>query len=69
MACDLPSGRKLCGFLGHSARLGCSRCLIKEFPGQVGCMDYSGFDRQNWRPRFSEKHKKDAMAIRKLQTQ
>lgn len=31
-ACDLPAGRKVCGFLGHSARLGCSRCL-KEFPG------------------------------------
>ena len=31
-------------------------------------MDYSGFDRHNWRPRSSEKHKKDAMAIRKLQT-
>ena len=49
-------------FLGHNARLGCSRCL-KEFPGQVGCMDYSGFDRHNWRLRCSEKHKKDAMAI------
>ena len=30
VACDLPAGRKLCGFLGHSARLRCSRCL-KEF--------------------------------------
>lgn len=47
VACDLPAGRKVCGFLGHSARLGCSRCL-KELPGSVGSMDYSGFDRENW---------------------
>ena len=25
-SCDLPAGRKLCGFLSYSARLGCSRC-------------------------------------------
>ena len=24
VACDLPAGRKVCGFLGHSACLGCS---------------------------------------------
>lgn len=29
--CDLPAGRKLCGFLGHSAHLGCSKCM-KYFP-------------------------------------
>ena len=33
--CDLPAGRKVCGFLGHGAMLGCSKCL-KEFPGGVG---------------------------------
>ena len=26
VVCDLPAGRKVCGFLGHSANLGCSRC-------------------------------------------
>ena len=26
VACDLPAGRKICGFLSYSARLGCSRC-------------------------------------------
>ena len=31
VACDIPAGRKICGFLGHSVRLGCARCL-KEFP-------------------------------------
>ena len=29
VACDLPAGRKACGFLGHSATLGCSRCKKK----------------------------------------
>ena len=46
-ACDLPAGRKVCDFLGHSATLGCSKCL-KSFKGTVGNMDYSGFDRHSW---------------------
>ena len=46
VACDIPAGWKICGFLGHNARLGCSRCL-KIFPGGVGSKDYSGFDRQS----------------------
>ena len=50
VACDLPAGRKVCGFLGHSATLGCSRCL-KAFPGAVGCKNYSGFNRSLWQPR------------------
>ena len=28
VTCDLPATRKVCGFLGHSAKLGCSRCLL-----------------------------------------
>ena len=41
VSCDLPAGQKVCGILGHGARLGCSRCL-KEFSGQVGSTDYAG---------------------------
>ena len=26
VACDMPASRKVCGILGHSALLGCSRC-------------------------------------------
>ena len=26
-ASDIPAARKLCGFLGHSARRGCSHCF------------------------------------------
>ena len=46
VACDIPAARKVCGFLGHNALLGCSKCL-KQFPtesfGQKP--DFSGFDR------------------------
>lgn len=31
VACDTPAGRKVCGFYGHMARAGCSKC-IKKFP-------------------------------------
>ena len=30
VACDIPAARKICGFLGHMAKLGCSKCT-KEF--------------------------------------
>lgn len=30
-ASDIPATRKLCGFVGHGALKGCSRCL-KSFP-------------------------------------
>ena len=31
VACDVPVARKTCGFLGHSASHGCSKCT-KGFP-------------------------------------
>lgn len=46
-SCDLPAGRKLCGFLGHSAHFGCSKCT-KYFPSSVNGLDYSGFQRDQW---------------------
>ena len=48
--CDLPAGRKRCGFLGHSAHLGCSKCT-KYFPASANGLDYSGFFRESWAPR------------------
>lgn len=62
VACDIPAGRKVGGFLGHSARLGCSRCY-KQFPGSVGSMDYSGFQRQNWCLRDGAKHTYDSLEL------
>ena len=47
ISCDLPAVRKTCGFLSHSAALGCSKCM-KKFPGTVGSMNYSGFNRSEW---------------------
>ena len=45
-ASDIPAARKLCGFLGHGARRGCSHCY-KEFPGGFGEQrNYGGF--QDW---------------------
>ena len=58
IACDIPALRKVCGFLGHSARLGCSKCL-KEFPTKTfgeKC-DYSGFDQSLWPIRSLEIHR------------
>ena len=63
-SCDLPAGRKVCGFMGHSACLGCSKCL-KKFSGTIGCMNYAGFDRSLWTPRTNSQHRRDVKAIRK----
>lgn len=63
VACDLPAGRKICGFLSYSARLGCSRCY-KKFPGEFGALDYSGFDRSNWRLRSRVDHNAAAFDLR-----
>ena len=63
-ACDLPAGRKLCGFLGHSARLECSKCK-KEFVGGVSSMDYSGFNRETWECRTGNGRRNDATKLLK----
>ena len=62
-ACDIPAGRKLCGFMGHSATLWCSRCL-KRFAGGFGSHDCSGFDRDNWPPRTIDVHKQHVARIK-----
>ena len=64
VACDIPASRKVSGFIGHSARLGCSRCK-KEFKydKQTGKMDYSGFDRSNWPQRTNHQHRKDVETV------
>ena len=42
VCCDLPAGRKVCGFLSYTA----------FFPGGFGdAKNYSGFERSNWTPR------------------
>ncbi len=58
VGCDLPAGRKVCGFLSFSANLGCSRCYA-EFSEGFGCQNYSGFDRSEWENRTNNKHRQD----------
>ena len=67
IACDLPAGRKVCGFLSQSAARGCSKCL-KEFSGVFGTMCYSGFERSLWPLRTNEMHRKDVEEVLKCQT-
>ena len=62
VACDLPAGRKVCGFLGHSAHYGCSRCK-KIFSGSIGSKDYSGFDRERWPKRCGKLHRRVGLGI------
>ena len=58
LACDIPAARKVAGFIGHSGRLGCSKCR-KEFlsMGSIGRLNYSGFDRSNWPKRSFRQHR------------
>ena len=67
IACDLPAGRKICGFPSYSAHCGCSRCF-KQFPGSIGSMDYSGFEREKWTPRSCTTHRQVAGCLKIFQT-
>ena len=61
-SCDVPAGRKLCGFLGHSAHFGCSKCK-KYFPSSTRGLDYSGFQQQTWILRRNESHRCDVAKL------
>ena len=63
VACDLPAGRKVCGFLSLAAGKGCSKCY-KLFYGSVGnnSVCYAGFDRALWTPRS---HRQSVQVIMK----
>ena len=68
VSCDLPAGRKTCGFLGHSATLGCSKCL-KKFPGEVSNKHYSRFSRELWGKRSNLQHRQAVTRIKQCKTQ
>lgn len=57
VACDIPAGRKVSGFLGHSANLGCPRCYC-EFSEGGPRRNFSNFDRSTWTPRH-DRHRTD----------
>ena len=68
-SCDLPAGRKLCGFLAHSAHLGCSKCM-KYFPStSTGFgLNFSGFQRQNWISRTDQTHRQAVARLSQCKT-
>lgn len=51
-AADIPAARKICGFMAHNAKFGCSKCLkVFVTPGIGQKTDYSGFDKATWTER------------------
>ena len=67
LAADIPASRKICGFLGHNARLGCNKCY-KEFLGENSSFEdrpnYGGFNREVWEPRTNSKHRESCEEIK-----
>lgn len=69
IGCDIPAARKVCGFLGHRATKGCSKCL-SAFPTVTfgDKADYSNFDRTSWISRTKDSHKEYASKYRDCNT-
>ena len=69
VGCDLPAARKVCGFVGHRAKMGCSKCLLpfptKHFGEKP---DYSDFDRSHWTQRDNESHRRLARKYQECNT-
>ena len=42
VSCDIPAIRKVRGFVGHQARIGCSKCLCEFRHPQGGGLQCSG---------------------------
>ena len=68
-ACDIPATRKLCGFVGHSALLGCSKCLKQfTYDSSTHKMDFSGYDRDSWPNRTLQVHHEQCKKYLSAQT-
>lgn len=67
VGCDVPASRKLCGFLGHSATMGCNKCF-KRFEGDIGQKNYGGFNLKEWVERDKDSHMKLVKEIMKCKT-
>ena len=62
--CDLPAGRKACGFLSFSANLGCSRRYCNFGTSTFHAKhNYSGFDRRSWNFRSNTQHRSNVQTI------
>ena len=62
LSSDIPATRKAAGFVGHSAKKACSRCL-KDFPRIGDHMDCSGFNRSSWPTRTHTVHCQQAYRV------
>ncbi len=68
-SCDIPAARKVCGFVGHGALKGCSKCLLSFPTASFGEKpDCSNFDRSQWTPRTNEQHREIADKYRNCNT-
>ena len=67
VACGLPAGRKVCGFLSHSANLGCSRCYCSFSEGGLQ-RNYSCLDRNSWKMRSNQQHREDVSRLMQCKT-
>ena len=56
VTCDVPAIRKVCGFVGHKARLGCSKCLCEFNHLQGGGLQCSG-NLGEWELRNLKQHR------------
>ena len=70
VAADIPASRKIGGFLGHQAELGCTKCLT-SFPRTHFSEkpNYGGYDRKSWQLRTNEDHRKSAEKVRLASTE
>ena len=57
VTCDIPTTRKVCGFLSHHASMGCNKCL-KKFPVWDKRTYYHGFNihTEEWTLRTLPQH-------------
>ena len=65
--CDIPAGKKLCGFKGFGTSRGCNRCF-KAFEGNGFIKSYADFNRSSWPKRTNIEHRKQVEEIKKANT-
>lgn len=63
IARDIPTSRKVSGFLGHSAALGCGNCLKNFGIHTDGTRDCSAYDEENWLKWDATTHRKQVDKI------
>ncbi len=67
VTCDIPAGKKVCGFRAFGSDYGCSRCFHK-FPGPFGEKCYADFNRNEWPPRNNATHRRHVKEIKAANT-